>query len=895
MRQNRDMPDQRDFAGLAIRAAARFRTEGRFAEAETLYKRALAIREKALAPDHPDVATGLNNLAALYVDQGRYAEAEPLYKRALAIWEKALGPDHPDVATGLNNLAVLYGHQGRYSAAEPFSRRALAIWEKALGPDHPDVATGLNNVAVLYGHQGRYDEAEPLYIRALAIREKVLGPDHPDVANSLNSLAGLYGRQGRYDEAEPLYIRALKIREDALGPDHPDVANSLDNLAGFYGAQLRYSKAEPLYRRALAVSEKALGSDHPDVATRLNNLAAFHQAQGHRAEPEPLYRRALAVSEKALGPDHPDVADSLARLAVLYQRQWRYTEALAASARSVKIFAKRLALNSSQRSRDTDAERRVVRPYFTTHIALADIATDDEPNRRAEMALETFEVAQIAHASRTAQAIAGTAARFAIGSDALAAVVREHQDLTDRWRFLDSEIIKALSRTPDERNPANEASLRGSLEDVARQLDALDTRIANDFPAYAELVNPQPVSADAVQDHLAPDEALLVYLCSPQNTWLWVVRRNAVFFARIDIAGGALSAEVSGLRARLDPELNPDFQAFPARRAYELYQRILSPAAPFLAGADHLIIVPDGALQSLPFGVPVTRDPAMPADYRGIAWLARDHAITALPSVSALRSLRRDAAVSRATAPFFGIGDPLLRGHPQGERGSNPASLLRGKFVDVERIRELPPLPDTAEELRQIARVMGATENELLLRERACEPMIRRTALDRYKVVAFATHGLISGELVGLAEPALVLTPPVEATSEDDGLLTASKIAGLKLDADWVVLSACNTAAGDGTPDADGLTGLAKAFFHAGARALLVSHWRVNSEAAARLTTGAFTELAQDPSIGPAEALRRSMMRMLDTPLFSHPQMWATFVVAGGCGGTTRASTSGPP
>ena len=140
-----------------------------------------------------------------------------------------------------------------------------------------------------------------------------------------------------------------------------------------------------------------------------------------------------------------------------------------------------------------------------------------------------------------------------------------------------------------------------------------------------------------------------------------------------------------------------------------------------------------------------------------------------------------------------------------------------------------------------------------------------------------------------------MLTPPVEATPEDDGLLTASKIAGLKLDADWVVLSACNTAAGDGTPDADRLTGLAKAFFHAGARALLVSHWRVNSEAAFRLTTGAFTELAQDPSIGPAEALRRSMMRMLDTPGLSHPRMWAPFVVVGGCGRTTRASTSGPP
>src|SRR6516165_11386977 len=179
---------------------------------------------------------------------------------------------------------------------------------------------------------------------------------------------------------------------------------------------------------------------------------------------------------------------------------------------------------------------------------------------------------------------------------------------------------------------------------------------------------------------------------------------------------------------------------------------------------------------------------------------------------------------------------------------------------------------------------MGATDDDLLLGERATEPMLRQTARDRYKVIAFATHGLVSGGLEGLAEPALVLTPPAEASPETDGLLTASKIATLKLDADWVVLSACNTAAGDGSPDAGGLTGLAKAFFYAGARSLLVSHWPVQSDAAVALTTGAFAELAKDPTIGRAEALRRAMMAMLEPsqPVeFAHPLAWGPFVLAG--------------
>ena len=168
----------------------------------------------------------LNNLALLYRDQGRYADAEPLYKRALAINEKALGPDHPNVATSPEQSGTALRC---YKVAMPtLSRSTSARWrsiEKALGPEHPNVALSLNNLAGLYAHQGRYADAEPLYKRALAIREKALGPDHPDVAASLNNLAELYANQGRYADAEPLYKRSLAISEKALGPDHPDVAH----------------------------------------------------------------------------------------------------------------------------------------------------------------------------------------------------------------------------------------------------------------------------------------------------------------------------------------------------------------------------------------------------------------------------------------------------------------------------------------------------------------------------------------------------------------------------------------------------------------------------------------------------------------------------------------------
>jgi tetratricopeptide (TPR) repeat protein len=223
-----------------------FRAKSRYAEAESLTRRALAIAEKSFGPDHPNVASCLNNLAGLLKDTNRLADAEPLMRRALAIDEKSFGPDHPNVAIRLNNLACLLQDTNRLFEAEPLMRRALAIDEKSFGPDHPNVAIDLNNLASLLQDTNRLSEAEPLYRRALAIDEKSLGPDHPKVANDLNNLATLLCYTTRLAEAEPLMRRHLEIFltfTARTGHEHPHLRAAFENYAGLLRAMGR-SEAE---------------------------------------------------------------------------------------------------------------------------------------------------------------------------------------------------------------------------------------------------------------------------------------------------------------------------------------------------------------------------------------------------------------------------------------------------------------------------------------------------------------------------------------------------------------------------------------------------------------------------------------------------------------------------
>jgi CHAT domain-containing protein len=870
-----------------------YTNEGRYAEAEVPEKRALAIREKALDPNNPDVGLSLNDLGELYYHQGRIAEADPLAQRALAIRQKALGPNHPDVAGSLILLAEIDRVQGRFAEALPLYQNALRIDEKALGPSHPFIAPILDDMAALYHAQGRFADALPLYQRALAIREKTLGPNHPDVATSLNNIATLYDDQGRLADALPLYQRALAIDEKALGPDHSDVAMTLNNLAHLYDEQGRYADAEPLQKRALAIDEKALGPDNPRVAMNLDNLGRLYRVENRFADAEAVDKRALAIREATLGPNHPDVAESLSNLALLYSAEGRTAEALPLIHRAAVITAIRASIAKAD-SKGGEAELRSRRDIFLNDVAvtgrLAAAGTPDAPQLREE----AFAALQWSKASDTAEAVAHMAARFAAGSDALANLVRQRQDTENRLDADEAAILAAVSQPPAKRKAAAETALRADADGLRQRLTQFDGQLATHFPTYAELANPRPVSIAEIQALLAPDQALIVFGIGTNESYLAVVTHGSSGIFGAPIGAKDLSAAVKALRHTLNPEGKTSVPPFEASTAYKLYQQLLAPAEPALNGIDRLYIVTDGALESLPLGVLLTAKPSADTlaardELRAAPWLARRYAVSVLPSVSSLKALRQFAGNAHASLPFIGFGDPVLtpqpgdnRGGPAVARGGTVQSVFHGGTVDEAELRDLPSLPETAGELRAEAKLFKASAGSVLLLQAATVTAVKHADLSSHRIVAFATHGLLAGD-VGIAEPGLVMTPPAQPSPADDGLLKASEIAQLKLNADLVILSACNTAASDGTPGAEGFSGLSKAFLYAGARSLMVSNWSVVSDSTVALMTRVAAHL-EEKSVGSAEALRRAELELMDDkdhPEFAHPLFWAPFVVVG--------------
>jgi tetratricopeptide (TPR) repeat protein len=453
--------DHPDTATSYNNLAADLNVQAKYAAAEPLFGKALEIRRKLLGDDHPEVASVYNNMSMNLTTQGKYAQAQPLIEKSLEIRQRTLTDNHPDTAQGYANLAVVLSHQGKYAQAQPLYEKALEISRRLLTDNHPQTALSYNNLALNLKNQGDYARAQPLFEKALEIRRRLLSDNHPDTAQSYNDLAISLNVQGKYAQAQPLYEKALEIRRQVFTENHPQTAQSDNNLAFNLNAQGDYARAQPLFEKALEINRSLLTDEHPETAVNYNNVAFNLTAQGDYARAQPLLEKALGIRQRLLTENHPETANSYNNVAINLAAQGRYEEAQ-------PIYEKALEIN---RRLLTDDHPETANSYNNVAYNLASQGKYLEARDRWLSAARSLDKARVRFAFSGMERV-GTRRSSRI---ALAAVQARLGQPAQAWQALEEDLgrglLDELATRQDQKLPPEE---RHRLHQLTADLERLD-------------------------------------------------------------------------------------------------------------------------------------------------------------------------------------------------------------------------------------------------------------------------------------------------------------------------------------------------------------------------------------------------------------------------------------
>ena len=790
-----------------------------------------ASAENALsAPElAPELEAQNEKVAGLY-SEGRYADALELAREYLDHWEATLGEESPEWCSMYSNLGVLLTANGDMEAAEAAHRRGLACLRRTFPPESGDLASALNNYGSHLGFIADFGRAELALEESIRLLRLSLGEDHPYVAITLNNLGVNQQNQGNLVAGERTMRIALERLRASLGEDSPTTATAANNLGRLLAARGEFAEADPLLREALRVRESQLGDEHRHTCIGRRDLGRLMMRQDRPAEAEPHFREALAAFVATMGEEHPDVAMCRHELGRSLAAQSRHDEAERELAASLAIYEKN---------------------FEDGHSALVELQSElgeiDFARGRLEEARERFLAATAAYELGRSQTGTGLSRATYLDSPwfPLAALHLESGDEDEAWRAFEQAQGRVLEESLIPESGADGGKRRAAGTVLIGWLD--------------------------------------VELGSETRSWAWSLRDERVRWHRL--AGD--DQRDDAIRAFRESIASPGPLGPLRSHAREVWRRRLAPLENELADARQVVVVPSGSMLGVPVGALVDdRD----------RWLGDRWTLSYAPSAEFYDWTR--SLPPLAPGPGLFVGDPVLPGAIALADGSRRPSndVIRGASHGLrESIDALPPLPGTREEVRILAgdwpqstALLGLDASEGNLQAMAEEERLRE-----YRVLHFATHALVDAEDADAS--ALVLSqddlPGALALLESgerivDGIVTSREIIEQwRLDADLVVLSACNSALGRAIVG-EGLVGFAHAFLRVGARSTLASQWSVPDRATLEFMT-TFYRLWRGDGLSRAEALAaasRSLREHVDERgrlLYEHPYYWAPFVLVG--------------
>jgi CHAT domain-containing protein len=831
---------------------------------------------------HRDTAISYSDLANDLYAQGQYSAAARMHRHALDIRLKVLGEWHADTVESYNNLAAVLNILGQYAEAEKLLRKALAIHLKVHGQGHAATATAYNNLAVTLVCQCLYSEAEKLHRQALAIVIKLRGEQHTDTADCYSSLAGGLGAAGHYAEAEQLLRKALDICLKVHGERHLATAHNYHNLGAALGKQGQYTEAAKMAQLALDIFVHLGGEHHPGALSSANVLMLALYERGRYAEAEKLARQTLDSQRQVLGEQHPDTVLSYNNLAlVLYYRgDYAAAEGFAlAAARSFQ--AARLAVSFTGLGRSGFAARRSQLLFLAALLARNGKAAAAWQSWEDDLGRGLFDD------------LSARASRLWTAEER-----QQHETLLSRLALLENRLALLLPAKPAKTEQV--AELRKELEQLMSQLV--------DFQAALEkkhgVIAGEVYDLKRIQAQLAPDAALLGWLDLPGRTkakdpngehWAVLLRQQGTP-VWVKLTGTGPDGQWTKEDTRLAEQVRRQLHVFDANVDWkdlvkELARQRLQPLAKYLEGVRHLIVLPSDEMAGIPIEILTDR-----------------YLVSYAPSATLYAWLQERRQAFAAPGELLALGDPAFTAEQFNNAAqfkADPASNTRGA--------NLKALPGTRAEVQAIAQLFQAQGGKVKLllgtvaTARNLDELATQKELKRFRYLHLATHGFADAR--GGLNSYLALTSEDFALVSHDKLTAGHMLRTWKLEADLVVLSACQTGLGQ-HQGGEGYVGFAQALFLAGAHSLVLSQWPVDDRATALLMQrfyqnllgarpglkeplpklAALTEarqwlrgLSRKEAVAGLTALGLAVQpkELPGERPFAHPHFWAAFILIG--------------
>ena len=777
--------------------------KGSYEQALEYFGKAINIWLKVLGKEHPYVAYSYNNMGNVYRNKGSYNLAMEYYQKALNIWFKVLGKEHRHVINSYSNMGIVYHAKGSYDKALEYYQKALNIQLKVLDGEHPDLTRSYQDMGTVYHSKGSYDKALEYYQKALRIQLKVLG-GHPHVAYNYQGMGLVYANKGNYEQALEYHQKALKIKLKVLGREHPDVAKSYHNMGSVYRDKGSYEQALKYYQKALKIKLKVFGGEHPGVASSYNNMGLVYYDKGSYDLALEYHQRALDIWLKVLGAKHPYTAMSYHNMGILYEKWNYFNKALYYFQKSIIILVEgfeeeNIAQNPKLEKisdikellRSLKQKARTLRKYYSQHshdikdfqfsvstyhlvAQLIDQMKNSYKNEKtklffSEKASKTYE-----------EAIQATLQLYALTKEdsllqqvfiyseknkagVLSEVLQESQaksfagipdslleyerDLKIDLTYYDAAIQKRkLNKEPYD--TAMVQDFENRFFDLNRQYEKLIQSFETDYPKYYQLkYDFKTLSAEEVQKKLSSGQALIEYFMGDSSLFIFAITPtdytvhevplDSVFKANLDF----LLHQINNKTVLNERAYKQDFFAKYTQATYELYRKLLHPALHGKNDIKELIIIPDGALASLPFDILLREKPATTskANYRALPYLIRDYRIRYHYSAKLLFEENRP---QKAPENYIGFAPDYKMESPI---DSNKNGTKKQKHLYVLNRKSFGALKYNKPEVRKISRLV---HGRAFLGPEATEENYKKHAAD-----ARIIHTSVHGDVLMIASP----------------------------------------------------------------------------------------------------------------------------------------------